>query len=138
MAALVQPDGLSERGAAMFVQLQGDWKLEAADRVLLEEACRIADRLERLDRVLVGDLDAWLSFDAGDGDKPVVVVVNSVLGEARQQANTLRLMLAQLKPAKAAASDDSGEPEKPGGPTLDEIRARREQRQAPKDRASPD
>jgi hypothetical protein len=34
--------------------------------VLLEEACRIADRLDRLDALLVGDTDVWFRLVHND------------------------------------------------------------------------
>ena len=63
--------------------------------VLLEEACRIADRLDQLDRILKGDVDVWCSLaDARDGT--IEVRVDGALIEARQQANVLRQLVAAL------------------------------------------
>jgi hypothetical protein len=71
-------------------------ELNPGELVLLEEACRIADRLD----VLAGwGEDGWV--------------------EARQQAMALRLTLQQLDLPKA-------EPEVEEASPLDELRARRE------------
>lgn len=72
--------------------------------VLLEEACRIADRLDKLDGLLSGSVDVWCRVTedrAGD----LAVTVDSALIEARQQAGVLRLLLAGL-PMKGSANVD--------------------------------
>jgi hypothetical protein len=69
-----------------------------AGLALLEEVCRTADRLDRLDALLVGDLDSWLSLDIPPGrkDGPIELHIDSALSEARQQAGSLRQLLANL------------------------------------------
>lgn len=63
--------------------------------VMLEEACRIADRLDQLDRILKGEVEAWCYIaEARDGD--LEVRVDGALVEARQQANVLRQILSSL------------------------------------------
>jgi hypothetical protein len=113
------PDGLADRGRRLWRQLAGR-SFDPAGWVLLEEACRIADRLDQLDRLLGGDAELWLRLDPGqfDGD-PVHVVVDKALVEARQQANVLRQIIATLGLAKGAT--ESVPPAKDG---LDELRAR--------------
>jgi hypothetical protein len=73
--------------------------------VLLEEAARIADRLDELDRVIAGKgvlnlmsfrLDLDLEDESGDRNINVRVEFSHVLAEARQQANTLRQLVASL------------------------------------------
>lgn len=77
--------------------------LGPAHRVLLEEACRIADRLDRLDAILDGRED-WLKLDVGDDGSQVRVSVDGVLAEARQQATTLRGLVAELRAALPKAT----------------------------------
>lgn len=78
--------------------------LDQKGLVMLEEACRIADRLDELDRILTGDRKLWLYLvDGRDGS--IEVRVDGALVEARQQANVLRQILAGL-PARAAGDDD--------------------------------
>lgn len=99
--------------------------LSPAELVLLEEACRIADRLDRLDAFLCGRQDAWLRFHARNEDGSVVrVVVDRALAEARQQADTLRGIVADLARKGARATD---EPEASGS---DELERRRSERRA--------
>ncbi|MEE3918209.1 hypothetical protein V2I01_04930 [Micromonospora sp. BRA006-A] len=46
--------------------------------MLAEEACRTADRLDVLDRILRGDEDVWMRFRSLNDDGSVVsVVVNN-------------------------------------------------------------
>ena len=63
--------------------------------VLLEEACRIADRLDELDRLLRGETELWCSIvEARDGS--LEIRMDGALVEARQQANVLRQILTGL------------------------------------------
>ncbi|UNZ22191.1 hypothetical protein HC362_29680 [Streptomyces sp. 891-h] len=74
------------------------WDLSPAHLVLLEEACRIADRLNKLD-------GAIREADIGD--------VQALLAESRQQQSTLKGILGELragqqKAAKPPSSSGSG------------------------------
>lgn len=74
--------------------------------LLLEEACRIADRLEQLDRLLQGDETLWAFVSRGRGRGRIEVHVDAALVEARQQAVALRQVVSSL-PLKGGG-DDSG------------------------------
>jgi hypothetical protein len=114
---------LGERGARLWRELGGD-NLDPAKKVLAEEACRIADRLDRLDDFLRGREDAWLRFRARNEDGSIVqVVVDKALAEARQQAVALKQIVAELR---------QGGKDKPetGGSVLDQLAARRAARLA--------
>lgn len=79
---------------------------DPAGLVLVEEACRLADRLEKLDGLLRGDVDEWCRLQiprGADEYDELVVVVNQALAEARQQANALRQIVATLTLGKAGA-----------------------------------
>ena len=96
----VIPEGLAERGTALWIDVLAERELDAAGRVLLAEACRMADRLEQMDRLLRGDIATWaqISDEYGAGGKRrVTVVLDDALGEARQQAATYRQLIATLK-----------------------------------------
>jgi hypothetical protein len=90
----------------------------------MEEACRIADRLDRLDALLTGEADAWLSFKINDDGAEVTVVVDKALSEARQQAAVLKQIFAELRQKTGAAAAASG------GSVLDQLAARRAARLA--------
>lgn len=66
-----------------------------AHRALLEEACRIVDRLDQLDALLKGDASQWCRIETLS-PRVVELRVDSPLIEARQQANTLRQIVAAL------------------------------------------
>lgn len=88
--------------------MNGD-SLPAAQRVLLEEACRIANRLDTLDNILDGRQEEWMRFHSRDGGGTVVeVVLDKALAEARQQATALRGLMAELRAAGAAVKPQPG------------------------------
>lgn len=72
--------------------------------MLLEEACRIADRLDRLDALLIGDRDSWVRV-VSDGNGEYELVIDSALTEARQQALALRQLLSSI-PMKESGDGD--------------------------------
>ncbi|MFC7450539.1 hypothetical protein [Rhodococcus daqingensis] len=75
--------------------------------VLIVEACRIADRLAKLDRVLSGDDDLWLRLTKGR-DSVLEVRVDSPLQEARQQAGVLRQLIAEIRRQKGLGEAEQG------------------------------
>jgi hypothetical protein len=90
-----------DRGQRLWTDLGGD-DSPPAERVLLEEICRLADRLDVLDRVLTTGGD-WLSFEPMTPDGTVVkVVITGVLSEARQQQATFKALLAELRQMRGA------------------------------------
>ncbi|KXK63430.1 hypothetical protein AWW66_03370 [Micromonospora rosaria] len=81
------------------------------DLVLLEEACRTADRLDRLDAILNGRDAVWVRLRQARGDGPVTLVVDQVLTESRQQQAALARMLQQLGRGRRAVPPPTGRPE---------------------------
>src|SRR5690606_27745570 len=109
---------------------------DVAVLALIDEAARTAERLDEMDRFIQGkgELDLFrlrsphaFGDDGGD-DKNVTVEVkfDSVLAEARQQANVLRQILVTLGVGKVEAAA----PEEPKRTALDELKKRREERRA--------
>lgn len=84
--------------------------LDSAQLVLLTEACRIVDRLDKLDSLITGDAESWIDIIATRADPEIAeVVINKPLAEARQQALVLKQLLAELRQVRAAgASDEEG------------------------------
>lgn len=121
------PD-LGKRGSRVWTDLGGD-KLLPAGRLLLEEICRTADRLDRLDSLLRGDESAWLSLHTvRDNPDVVEIVINNLLAEARQQQIALKQMLGEFR--QAATIGNTGEQPQAGGSFRDDLRARRAARLA--------
>lgn len=102
--AAAQPIGNNEceygpRGTLLREELR-DADLGAPHRLLVDEAARIADRLDRLHYALQNK-GTWLRFEAADGGE-VVVTVDNVLAEARQQATALKGIVSELRAALPA------------------------------------
>jgi hypothetical protein len=111
---------LAARGRRLWADFTGEGQpeLNPTERVLLEEACRIADRLDRLDRILNGDEDAWMRLHTANEDGSIVkVVLNNALAEARQQATALKQLVSELRQSRpaAGAGRPPGVPLKPKG-----------------------
>ena len=103
---MLPPNDLRERGLAFWSGVTEQVDLDPSGFVLLGEACRIIDRLDRLSSALNGHGRDWLKLADdievtanrnGDGGKMTVkVVVDGLLSEARQQQLALKTVLAQL------------------------------------------
>lgn len=120
------PDWLRARGLELWIEITKDHDLNASALTLLGEACRTADRLERLAAALASRTTMW--FELGDIDQAtelgVPIVVNGMIGEARQLQTTLRQTLNTLGVIKVDAA------EKVAKSPLDELAARRKKRLA--------
>lgn len=99
---------------------------DAAVEALLVEACRIADRLDRIHEFESGKGNWYevFKFRMGDDHETVHVSINGVLSEARQQANTLRSLVATLMSVRPVSSVVLKVADNP----LDEVKLRRERR----------
>lgn len=105
--------GYGPRGAELRAAVSG-LDLSPLHLVLAEEACRIADRLDRLDGALERK-GTWLRHETADGGT-IVITVDGVLAEARQQASTLRGLVAEIRAALPKQSAKPAmEPSKKGG-----------------------
>lgn len=99
---------------------------DAPGLVMVTEACRLADRLEQMDRLLRGEADAWARV-VPRTDNTLVLQVDGLLSEARLTAGALRQLLGQLR-LGAVVSPAAGT--KPKGSRLDELSAARRRRGA--------
>lgn len=96
------PTGLESRGRELWDAALAASEFDAAGLLLLGEACRTADIIERLSAALKSNSQEWvrLSEEAemlASGATKIQIVVNPLLGEVRQQRIALRTMLAHLK-----------------------------------------
>lgn len=115
------PSVTESRGRRLWQEMHEG--LKPGQLVLLEEACRIADRLDRLDAQLDGE--DWLRFRVNDDVTDVTVTVDRVLSEARQQAVALKQLISELRqssgvqrpgrPQVGSGESGSGSPGKAGG-----------------------
>ena len=119
-------DRLNERGRQLFDDLHEDAKkYDPLIEVMIVEACRIADRLERLDRIIEGATTEWIHFRDERGGDGVVVYVDNLLGEARNQATTVKGLISEI--TKGTTKEQPDEPAKPADP-LEALRKARDAR----------
>lgn len=81
-------------------------------RRLALEAARLADRLDKLDLLVRGDVDSWsyltLKFEADEVAR-YELVINAAVAEARQNATVLKGLIVEvdrLRPASEDTDDD--------------------------------
>lgn len=79
--------------------------------VMIVEAARIADRLEKLDQLLSGQQKMWAQLrENREGD--IYIQVDNALSEARQQATVLRHLIGEVQRQRA---------QNPGPPPEDDL-----------------
>jgi hypothetical protein len=116
--SLAPPPGLAARGLRMWEQSLGAWQLTPAHLVLLEEACRVADRLEILDRLIRRFLEGPSAFaDDSDEDSGGSDGVTGLFAEARAQQTALKGLLAEMRQGQRLAGGNAGAAGKGGGST---------------------
>lgn len=62
---------------------------------LIVEACRAKDRLDRLHRIVRGDVDTWTRVFSGEGE--FVLKLDTAVSEARQLSTVFRQQLADIQ-----------------------------------------
>ncbi|MGE4164071.1 MAG: hypothetical protein AB7G23_20280 [Vicinamibacterales bacterium] len=109
------PDGgYGPRGAALRVAMASA-ELGPMHRLLVDEAARMADRLDRLHAALENK-GTWLRHETADGGE-IVIQVDGVLAEARQTAATLKALVAEIRAAlpKPDTKPSTGRAKQEGG-----------------------
>lgn len=113
--------GFESGGSALWDAVHGHGRPGPLQMPLLVEACRIVDRLDKLDRQLHGE--DWLRFRHDPEDEhEVVVYIDRVLAEAREQATALKGIVAEL--TRTTAQQKAPVAPKGGG-VLADLAARR-------------
>jgi hypothetical protein len=124
---------LGSRGRRLYREVAAEHPdLGARQRVVLEEAARTADRLEKLDRILRGDDRVWAYVDVPDVGR-MQLIIEKPMAEARAQQASLARLLSELrhmlapadsKPEAPAAPAGAQPATKAGGGTIVDLRAR--------------
>lgn len=96
------PKGLGTRGKRLWREITEEHELDPMQTVMLEEACRCADRLDKLEEKLSGREDAWVHLrtraeSMADEGVTIDLVIDGALSEARQQQNVFKQLLASLR-----------------------------------------
>lgn len=79
-------------------------KMDPAADLLLTQACRVADRLEVLDRMHTGDPGVWLAVKIADQVAEVRLV--GTVREEAQQSEVLRKLIMDIQRMRPAGSGD--------------------------------
>ncbi len=112
----------------MWDELHEQYAFDPASEVLLTEACRLKDRLERFAAALSSNKTLW--FELGEveetlaGERQVSVVINTMVSEARQTQASLAQTLTKLGVLTP------GEKKKSGPSMADELKRKRQERLA--------
>lgn len=106
MARRQKPENaLGPSGRELWTSITAEAELETHEKLLLLEACRVADRLQALDDELAG---APLTVVNNKGDE----VANPLLTESRQQQATLARLIASLR---LPTGEEDARPQRRGG-----------------------
>lgn len=97
MATGKVPTGLGVGGCALWRAITEDHDLDAAQQVTLLEACRLKDRLDKLDELLRGDIDTWATLVHNLRTEDYELKVDQALGAANSSANLMKQLLAALR-----------------------------------------
>lgn len=127
------PSFLRAKGRGLWDSVNRDFELNPAGQALLGEACRTVDRLERMAAALSSRSTMWFELEPSmteqelDAAPEFNVVVNGMIGEARQLQNVLRSTLKELgvTGVTAKAEDESSRVS-----LTDELKRRRQERLA--------
>ena len=97
MPASRPPEGLDKGGRTLWKAVTEDHEIDAIQEVTLLEACRSKDRLDKLDEVLRGDAETWMTLTHRVQTEDYELVINQALSSANATANLLKQLLAALR-----------------------------------------
>lgn len=110
---------LGERGQRLWDEMTAGGQLPPAHLVLLEEACRIADRLDVMDAIIRRWSEPSEDDEGGSGD------ITGLFAESRQQATALKGIVAEIRQVQKASGASSSTPvKKSGGSGVTDLSAR--------------
>lgn len=137
MAAASGVGALRPRGRQLYRDMEAG--RSPGQLALLLEACRTADRLEELNGLLLARRGQWARLrlprrvgdllESADGDQlevELIVSVDSLLAEARQQAIVYRQLILAVTASDAPAATGKGVGAGDDGDELGRIRAARD------------
>lgn len=91
------PDSLASGGRTLWDAIYDNHDLDATQIVQLEEACRAKDRLDRLDKILTGDVDTWATVMHNARTEDYELKIDGALTQANATANLMKQLLAALR-----------------------------------------
>lgn len=96
------PEGLGHGGRALWDGITDAHELDAVQAAQLTEACRMKDRLDKLDALLSGDVDSWVKVVTNHDGAPISLRIDAAAKLANETANTMKQLLAALRLPDAA------------------------------------
>lgn len=102
MTALPVPEGLREGGRALWKGIAGAHELDPVQAVQLHEACRAKDRLDKLDAVLSGESETWMTLVHDLRTEDYELKIDAALAASNSTANLMKQLLASLRLADAS------------------------------------
>lgn len=110
---------LGRAGARLWSEMNSGALLGPMQRVLLLEACRMTDRLDKLDAVLAGDVHTWLTLELrtdeeDEFERTFVVIVDKAHAEARLLAVALKSVMSEIRMAGRTGGAATTPPAGPG------------------------
>lgn len=131
----LQDGYLRDSGKKLWRDIKSAYELDPVGDILLMEACRMKDRLDRLAGALSSSSSLWFELgdpiETADGEVQIQVVVNNMIAEARQLQAAMAINLGKigvLKPAKSISESSS---------IMDQLQAKRAaRREAAKKKAT--
>lgn len=118
MPKLEMPPELAERGQKLWNSMEKTVK-DPIQVELLKEACRLVDNLDRLYKMLQGDMSEWASIRVNRTMTKISLDITDVLAQQRQSQLALKQITTALTVAGARVE------EKQEDDRLDELAARR-------------
>ena len=91
------PAGLAAGGKALWNAITDAHELDATQLVQLEEACRAKDRLDKLDKILRGDVDRWTNDVYDAAGERYELKIDAALTQANATANLMKQLIAALR-----------------------------------------
>lgn len=120
------PDFLWSGGRALWDSVRANYDLDPTAEVLLLEACRLKDRLDKFTAALSSNSTLWFELkepeELKDGTMQMQVVVNSMVSEARQAQAALGQTLNKIGVLQQA------ERRSEGVSMMDQLKLKREER----------
>lgn len=96
-----------DRGAKLLKELTAAKQYNPAEMVMVEEICRMADRLEQLNGIIAGKgvINLMHLRHMGDDESEITMTVDGVLAECRQLQLAFQRVAAALKLESGAVTD---------------------------------
>lgn len=91
------PAGLQAGGRSLWRSVVDAHDLDAVQLVQLAEACRAKDRLDKLDLILRGEVDTWVTLVHDLRTEDYELKIDGALASANTTANLLKQLLAALR-----------------------------------------